>query len=150
MIIGQFRTPAGELVVANTHLSFVPGWGRRQLIRIRRDLSAFPDPVILMGDLNMAGRLPATITGYRPLAGHPTFPVDEPDQQLDHILLRGEFGEVQDSQRTGVAAVRPPRACRRPDRAAGGGSTRMRPVAPTGPPIAMPPGESPWRSPAAG
>jgi endonuclease/exonuclease/phosphatase family metal-dependent hydrolase len=97
VIIGQFRTPAGELVVANTHLSFVPGWGRRQLIRVRRDLSAFPDPVILMGDLNMAGRLPATITGYRPLAGHPTFPVDEPDQQLDHILLRGEFGEVQDS-----------------------------------------------------
>ena len=50
-----------------------------------------------MGDLNMAGRRPAAITGYRPLAGHPTFPVDEPDRQLDHILLRGEFGEVQDS-----------------------------------------------------
>lgn len=97
VIIGQLQTPGGDLVVANTHLSFVPGWGRRQLIRVRRDLAAFPDPVILMGDLNMAGARPATITGYRSLAEHPTFPVAEPDQQLDHILLRGRYGEVEAS-----------------------------------------------------
>ena len=53
VMIGQFRTPAGPLVVANAHLSFVPGWGRGQLIRIRNDLEAFADPVVLMGDLNM-------------------------------------------------------------------------------------------------
>ena len=46
------------LVVANAHLSFVPGWGRRQLIRMRRDLAAFADPVMLMGDLNMPAPRP--------------------------------------------------------------------------------------------
>jgi endonuclease/exonuclease/phosphatase (EEP) superfamily protein YafD len=47
-----------------------------------------------MGDLNMADGLPARITGYRQLARHFTFPLDEPDRQLDHILLRGWLGEV--------------------------------------------------------
>ena len=94
VIIGQFSTPAGHLVVANTHLSFVPGWGRRQLIRLRRDLAAFADPVVVMGDLNMPSPRPAAITGYRSLAEHPTFPVETPDRQLDHILLRGDLGDV--------------------------------------------------------
>ena len=78
MVIGQLDTPAGPVVVANTHLSFVPGWGRRQLYRIRRDLSTVEGPVLLMGDLNMAGNLPSKITGYRSLARHPTFPLDSP------------------------------------------------------------------------
>ncbi len=94
VIIGQFATPAGPMVVVNTHLSFVPGWGRRQLSRIRRDLSAFADPVVLMGDLNMPSPRPAAITGYRSLAAHPTFPLHKPDRQLDHILLRGQLGAV--------------------------------------------------------
>ena len=105
VIIGQFRTPAGTLVVANAHLSFVPGWGRRQLIRIRNDLAAFADPVLLMGDLNMPAPRPARITGYRSLAEHPTFPVDQPDRQLDHILLRGGFGDVTAEQCARIAAV---------------------------------------------
>ena len=50
-----------------------------------------------MGDLNMAGNLPSRITGYRSLARHPTFPLDHPDRQLDHILLRGELGQVTSS-----------------------------------------------------
>jgi endonuclease/exonuclease/phosphatase family metal-dependent hydrolase len=94
VVIGHLDTPAGPLVVANTHLSYVPGWGRRQLRRIRRDLAALPGPAVLMGDLNMADRRPAQITGYRPLATHPTFPLDTPRRQLDHILLRGHLGEV--------------------------------------------------------
>ena len=85
------------MVVANTHLSFVPGWGQWQLQRIRRDLAGVSGPVVLMGDLNMSGRLPARITGYRSLAQHPTFPLDPPDRQLDHILLRGRLGEVTSS-----------------------------------------------------
>ena len=97
MLIGQFRTPAGTVVVANAHLSFVPGWGRRQLTRMRNELAAFADPVLLMGDLNMPAPRPARITGYRSLAEHPTFPVDQPDRQLDHILLRGSFGNVSAS-----------------------------------------------------
>ena len=93
-VMGRLLTPAGPIVVANTHLSYVPGWGRHQLRRIRRDLAPLYDPVILMGDLNMADGLPAQITGYRSLAQHVTFPIDEPDRQLDHILLRGRLGKV--------------------------------------------------------
>jgi endonuclease/exonuclease/phosphatase family metal-dependent hydrolase len=93
-VVGQLETPAGTVVVANTHLSYVPGWGRLQLRRIRRDLAPLPDPVILMGDLNMAGDRPEQITGYRSLARHFTFPAEEPDRQLDHILVRGWLGQV--------------------------------------------------------
>jgi endonuclease/exonuclease/phosphatase family metal-dependent hydrolase len=93
-VIGRLRTPAGLIIVANTHLSYVPGWGRRQLRRIQRDLAPLPEPVILMGDLNMADDRPAQAIGYRPLARHFTFPVEKPDRQLDHILLRGQLGKV--------------------------------------------------------
>ena len=47
-----------------------------------------------MGDLNMSDGRPAETTGYRSLASHFTFPVDQPDRQLDHILIRGRLGEV--------------------------------------------------------
>ena len=50
--------------------------------------------MILMGDLNMADDRPAQVTGYRALARHFTFPVEQPDRQLDHILLRGRLGKV--------------------------------------------------------
>jgi endonuclease/exonuclease/phosphatase family metal-dependent hydrolase len=93
-VIGRLRTPAGLVVVANTHLSYVPGWGRLQLRRLRRDLAPLSEPVILMGDLNMADHRPAQITGYRTLARHYTFPIEEPDRQLDHILMRGRLGHV--------------------------------------------------------
>jgi endonuclease/exonuclease/phosphatase family metal-dependent hydrolase len=93
-VIGRLRTPAGLVVVANAHLSYVPGWGRVQLRRIRRDLAPLREPVILMGDLNMPDDRPAQITGYRALARHHTFPIEKPDRQLDHILLRGRIGHV--------------------------------------------------------
>jgi endonuclease/exonuclease/phosphatase family metal-dependent hydrolase len=94
VVIGTLESPFGPLVVANTHLSFVPGWGRLQLRRIRRDLAAVPGTVLLMGDLNLDHPKPARLTGYRPLATQLTFPADQPDRQLDHILLRGDLGPV--------------------------------------------------------
>jgi endonuclease/exonuclease/phosphatase family metal-dependent hydrolase len=94
VVVGELDSPLGPLVVANTHLSFVPGWSQRQLRRVQRDLAGVADPVVLMGDFNMTGRLPARLTGYRALAGHPTFPVEQPDRQLDHILARGDVGTV--------------------------------------------------------
>jgi endonuclease/exonuclease/phosphatase family metal-dependent hydrolase len=96
-VIGRLQTPAGPVVVANTHLSYIPGWGRLQLRRIRRDLAPLPQPVILMGDLNLPDGRPEQITGYRSLASHLTFPVEQPDRQLDHILLRGQLGRVTGS-----------------------------------------------------
>jgi endonuclease/exonuclease/phosphatase family metal-dependent hydrolase len=97
VVIGHLDTPAGPLVVANTHLTFVPAWRRLQLLRIRRDLDKEPGPVVLMGDLNIPGATPEQVTGYRSLARHATFPLAAPNRQLDHILLRGDVGEVMAS-----------------------------------------------------
>ncbi len=52
-MVAQLDTPLGPMTVANTHLSFVPGWNRVQLRHLVRDLRGFPGPRVLMGDLNM-------------------------------------------------------------------------------------------------
>ncbi|OBI45851.1 endonuclease [Mycobacterium kyorinense] len=85
-VIARLDTDLGELTVANTHLSFVPGWNRLQLRRLIRDLRGFEGPRVLMGDLNMGPATPQRRTRLRPLASVLTFPVDAPDRQLDHIL----------------------------------------------------------------
>lgn len=85
-VIGEFETPLGPVTVANTHLSFVPGWNRRQLRRVVRDLRGFAGPRILTGDLNMTPSAVARWSGLRSLAAAPTFPVAKPDRQLDHVL----------------------------------------------------------------
>jgi len=94
-LTGVVSGPLGEMTVVNTHLSFVPGWNVAQLRRLRRNLAPQPEPVLLMGDLNLSDGKPARITGYRPLASAPTFPADAPVRQLDHILCRGRLGEVR-------------------------------------------------------
>ncbi len=96
-VAGIVETPLGDVAVANTHLSYVPFWNGVQLRRLRRDLAVLPDPLLLVGDLNMAGGRPARITGYRPLAAGPTFPADVPRHQLDHILLRGRLAAARDA-----------------------------------------------------
>jgi endonuclease/exonuclease/phosphatase family metal-dependent hydrolase len=83
-------TPLGPLTVANTHLSFVPGWNRVQLKHLTRDLGGYPGPRVLMGDLNMTPPTPTRRTRLRSLAEVATFPADEPCQQLDHILTDDE------------------------------------------------------------
>jgi endonuclease/exonuclease/phosphatase family metal-dependent hydrolase len=85
-VIARFDTDVGPLTVANTHLSFVPGWNRVQLRRLARDLRGFPGPRVLMGDLNMTPPSAQRWSRLRPLATAPTFPADAPDRQLDHIL----------------------------------------------------------------
>jgi endonuclease/exonuclease/phosphatase family metal-dependent hydrolase len=85
-MIGQFDTPLGPLTIANTHLSFVPGWNRVQLRRLVRDIRGYQGPHVLMGDLNMDPPTPSRWTGMRALGEAPTFPADEPRHQLDHIL----------------------------------------------------------------
>jgi endonuclease/exonuclease/phosphatase family metal-dependent hydrolase len=90
------ETPLGAMTVVNTHLSFVPGWNRRQLRRLVRDLEVQADPLLLLGDLNLADGRPAQTTGYHPLATAPTFPATAPVRQLDHILLRTGRADVAD------------------------------------------------------
>jgi endonuclease/exonuclease/phosphatase family metal-dependent hydrolase len=85
-MLGRFDTPLGPLTIANTHLSFVPGWNRVQLRTLIRDLRGFPGPRMLIGDLNMNPPTPSRWTRMRSLGEAPTFPADEPCHQLDHIL----------------------------------------------------------------
>jgi endonuclease/exonuclease/phosphatase family metal-dependent hydrolase len=85
-MVAMLDTPLGPLTVANSHLSFVPGWNRWQLRHLIRDLRGFPGPHILMGDLNMKPTAATRYSRLRPLASAPTFPAGAPRRQLDHIL----------------------------------------------------------------
>lgn len=97
-VIAHLDTPSGPLAVVNTHLTWIPGSGIRQLQAVTRALGEVPDPVLLVGDFNMWGQLPRRVTGYRPLAEHPTYPATKPTRQLDHILLRGRGPTLRDTR----------------------------------------------------
>ncbi|SFE14302.1 endonuclease/exonuclease/phosphatase family protein [Blastococcus tunisiensis] len=81
--------PSGPFTVCTTHLSFVPGWNRRQLRQVVAGFSGLPEPRVLLGDLNMTARPAARVSGLLPLAAAPTFPVHRPRRQLDHVLAGG-------------------------------------------------------------
>lgn len=102
-VVARLDTPAGPLAVVNTHLTWIPGSGVRQLQEVTKALGELPDPVLLVGDFNMWGPLPRMITGYRPLAEFPTYPAARPNRQLDHILLRGQGPVVVSSRAVRLA-----------------------------------------------
>ena len=79
----------GIFTVATAHLSFVPGFNIRQLRQLRNWLADLPRPLVLMGDFNLPGALPARITGYTSLVKQPTYPSMRPTAQLDHVLTDG-------------------------------------------------------------
>jgi endonuclease/exonuclease/phosphatase family metal-dependent hydrolase len=81
--------PGGQFTVANTHLSYVPGWNGLQLRRLVRSLAGTREPLVLMGDLNMQPQRAARLSGLRPIATAATFPAPVPRRQLDHVLVRG-------------------------------------------------------------
>jgi endonuclease/exonuclease/phosphatase family metal-dependent hydrolase len=85
-MIAQLDTPWGPITVGNTHLSFVPGWNRRQLRRLVTELQSFPGPRLLAGDLNLTAGTVVRTTGMRSLGQAATFPARSPRRQLDHIL----------------------------------------------------------------
>jgi endonuclease/exonuclease/phosphatase family metal-dependent hydrolase len=85
-VIALLETPLGRVTFANTHLSFVPGWNRRQLRHLVDDLKGFPGPRMLAGDLNLRPQAVARSTGMRSLGAAPTFPALAPRRQIDHIL----------------------------------------------------------------
>lgn len=88
-VVATIDSPVGELTAVSTHLSFIPWWNDRQLHKVVRATTDAHGPVVVMGDLNMGPQRAARITGLRSAAAHPTFPVDAPREQLDHILVRG-------------------------------------------------------------
>ncbi len=85
-VVARLDTPLGAMTVANTHLTFVPGWNRVQMRHLVRDLRGFAGPRVLMGDLNMTPSRTGRWSGLRSLGAAPTFPSGEPTRQLDHIL----------------------------------------------------------------
>lgn len=85
-LIAQLDSPLGPLTVATTHLSFVPGWNRRQLRHLMKDLRGFPGPRLLTGDLNTTPAVVRRWSSLRSLADAETFPAGQPVRQLDHIL----------------------------------------------------------------
>lgn len=88
-VAATVETPAGEVTVATTHLSFVPWWNGLQLAHLVRALDAVAGPLVLTGDLNMGPERARALTRMQSLAAHPTFPADAPREQIDHVLGRG-------------------------------------------------------------
>ena len=88
-LAAEVETAAGALVVATTHLSFVPGWNLAQLRKVTGALAKLGPPCVLLGDLNFPGGLPAKVTGWRALAKVRTFPGSSPSMQIDHALGHG-------------------------------------------------------------
>ena len=93
-VLARVETPEGPLLVASAHLSFVPGWAQLQLYALRRALATESGPAVIMGDLNMTPPPARRFSGFRSLAAEPTFPFDEPRRQIDHLLARGDVGDV--------------------------------------------------------
>lgn len=85
-VAATIDTPLGPVTVANTHLTFIGWWQRRQLTRLRDTLCRDDHPLLLAGDLNMGPVAAERLTGLRSCVSAPTFPADEPREQLDHIL----------------------------------------------------------------
>jgi len=67
----------------------VPGYNIRQLRALRTWLAGLPRPLVVLGDFNLPGRLPARITGWTPLLRQATYPSMKPRVQLDHVLVDG-------------------------------------------------------------
>ncbi|WP_433384875.1 endonuclease/exonuclease/phosphatase family protein [Actinoplanes sp. CA-142083] len=93
LLAAVLDTPLGQLTVATTHLSFVPGWNLRQLRHAVRALRGMPGPRVLLGDLNMPTGPVRAVTGWKPLGKAPTFPSPSPRAQLDHILADPRGGD---------------------------------------------------------
>jgi endonuclease/exonuclease/phosphatase family metal-dependent hydrolase len=72
--------------VVGTHLSFAPHTAVRQLFLLRRWTATLPGPVVVAGDLNLVGPLPAAVFGGRRLVSEPTYPAAAPRVQFDHVL----------------------------------------------------------------
>ncbi|WP_233489464.1 endonuclease/exonuclease/phosphatase family protein [Blastococcus sp. TF02-9] len=72
--------------VVATHLSFAPHTAVRQLLRLRRWCARLPGPVVLAGDLNLVGPVPARVFGATRLVAEPSYPATAPRVQFDHVL----------------------------------------------------------------
>jgi endonuclease/exonuclease/phosphatase family metal-dependent hydrolase len=98
-IIADVETPLGLITVANTHLSFVPGYNVKQLRKLTKHLSGRTNPVLIIGDFNLPGKLANLVSRWDSLATLPTYPTFKPRIQFDHIISRGLSDETIKSAR---------------------------------------------------
>lgn len=105
-IIADVETPLGTVTVANAHLSFVPGYNVKQLRKLTKHLGDRPNPVIVLGDFNLPGRLANLVSRWDSLATLPTYPTFKPRIQFDHIITKG-FSEETITRARNSAEVLP-------------------------------------------
>jgi len=84
--IAQAAILQNGITVINTHLSFVPGVNVRQLQVIKKWAKHLPGKKILIGDLNLIGKIPAKVLGWNQLVEAKTYPSWKPRIQFDHAL----------------------------------------------------------------
>jgi endonuclease/exonuclease/phosphatase family metal-dependent hydrolase len=95
-IAAVLDTEAGPLTVVATHLTLIPGWNAVQLKYLIRRVRNLPQPLVVLGDLNLEGAWPARVSGMRSLADARTIPLVDPVRQLDHILGAGAVQSTSD------------------------------------------------------
>jgi endonuclease/exonuclease/phosphatase family metal-dependent hydrolase len=113
LLAAVVEAATGPVTVATTHLSFVPGWNVRQLRQVVAALRRLPAPRLLLGDLNLPGRLAGAVSGWRMLTRRATYPSPVPRVQFDHVLLDPRGGRALppvrgvDTPRVGLSDHRP-------------------------------------------
>ena len=75
--------------VINTHLSFVPGVNVFQLSKLKKWADSFGEKVLLLGDFNLPGGIPAIGSNWQSLILQNTYPSWKPKIQFDYILSKG-------------------------------------------------------------
>lgn len=97
VLAAEIETELGPILVATTHFSFVPGRNLRQLRTTLRWLSQFEMPKVFLGDFNLPAKIIQFTTNWQRTATTPTFPINNPKAQFDHILTKGglKLTEVQ-------------------------------------------------------
>jgi endonuclease/exonuclease/phosphatase family metal-dependent hydrolase len=95
VLAATVQTPHGQLTVASTHLSFVPGVNCLQLVRARRWLRTLPGPRVLLGDLNLPAPVLRVLWGSAPLVRVRSYPLSRPLVQVDHVIADGALPPVQ-------------------------------------------------------
>ncbi|KQT94720.1 hypothetical protein ASG49_07820 [Marmoricola sp. Leaf446] len=86
-LAAELLAPTGPVTVVTTHLSFAPWQARRQLRTLLAWAADLPRPLVLLGDLNLAGGTPGRVTGLLGSGSAPTYPSHRPRRRLDHVLL---------------------------------------------------------------
>lgn len=107
-VIADVETPLGKFTIATTHLSFVPGFNVKQLRKLTTQLSKRSNPVLIIGDFNLPGKIANFVSRWDSLSELPTYPTMNPRIQFDHIIARGLSDEVINQARNSAEVLQLP------------------------------------------